>query len=76
MFTTDMYVYMYSELSFSMLAPHQQHVLTTYRALHTDTINHRLKTQFHLEVKAGANNSMFTSHQQNAGQKLHHITIW
>jgi hypothetical protein len=39
-----MHVRMYSELSFSMLAPDQQHVFTTCRTLHTDTINHRLKT--------------------------------
>jgi len=77
MFTTDMcvcvcvcmYVCMYSELPFSMLAPHQ-HVFITCRALHTGTINPRLKTQVHLEVKAGANKHMFTSHQQNAGQKI------
>ena len=64
MFTTYMYV------SFSMLVPHQQHVFTTCRALHTDKINHRLKKPVHLEVKAGANKHMFTSHQQNAEQSI------
>jgi len=70
MFTTDMCVCMYSELPFSVLAPHQQHVFTTCRALLTGTVHHRLKTQVHLEVKAGTNKHMFTSHQQNAGQKI------
>jgi len=53
-----------------MLVPYQLHVFTTCRALHTDTINHRLKTLVHPAVKAGTNKHMFTSHQQNAGQKV------
>jgi hypothetical protein len=70
MFTTICMYVTYSELS-SMLAAHQQHVFTTCSSLH-NTINHRLKTQVHLEVEAGVKQHMFTSHQQNAGQN--HIT--
>jgi hypothetical protein len=74
MFTTDMYVCIQnypSPMAPPPPPPPPPHVFTICRALHTDTIHHRLKTQVHLEVKTGENKHIFTSHQQNTGQKNH-----